>query len=165
MSSLSAVRPKNFREKVFFRNIRTQVDGNAQVDHALTQIRGIGKRLAQAIIKLVGLDPRLRIGAVGEKDLNKIEEIIMNPIENGIPKWMVNRPKDLRTGEDQHIIGNKLEIAVRRDIDRMKKIKSYKGVRHHLGLKVRGQKTKSTGRHGLVIGVIRKKKGQQLKSK
>ncbi len=165
MSSLSAIRPKNFREKVFFRNLRTQVDGNAKVEHGLTQIRGIGRRFAQAMIKIAGIDSNLRIGAIAEKDLNRIEEIIMNPIENGIPNWMVNRTKDLRTGEDLHVVGNKLEITVRRDIDRMKKIKSYKGVRHHLKLKVRGQKTKSTGRHGLVIGVMRRKKGQQQQQK
>ena len=69
--------------------------------------------------------------------------------------------KDLRTGEDLHIIGNRLEITVKRDIDRMKKMKSYKGVRHHMKLKVRGQRTKSTGRHGLVVGVVRRKKRQQ----
>lgn len=160
MSSLSAVRPKNFREKVFFRKLRSQVDGNAKVEHALTQIRGIGRRIAQAIIRVARVDPNIRIGALPEKDLNKIEEIIINPIENGVPNWMVNRPKDLRTGDDLHIIGNKLEITIKRDIDRMKKIKSYKGVRHHLKLKVRGQRTKSTGRHGLVIGVMRRKKGQ-----
>ncbi len=161
MSSISAVRPKNFREKVFFRKLRSQVDGNAKVEHGLTQISGIGRRFAQVITKVAGVDPNLRIGAISEKDLNRLEEIILNPIENGVPKWMVNRPKDLRTGEDLHIIGNKLEITVKRDIDRMKKIKSYKGVRHHLKLKVRGQRTRSTGRHGLVIGVVRRKKGQQ----
>ena len=162
MSSLSAVRPKNFREKVFFRKLRTQVDGNAKVEHGLTQIRGIGRRFAQSIVRVAGIDSNLRIGAIAEKDLNRIEEIILNPVENGIPSWMVNRPKDLRTGEDLHIIGNKLEITVKRDVDRMKKIKSYKGVRHHLKLKVRGQKTKSTGRHGLVVGVTRRRKRQQL---
>ena len=162
MSSLSAVRPKNFREKVFFRKLRTQVDGNAKVEYGLTQIRGIGRRFAQSIVRVAGIDSNLRIGAIAEKDLNRIEEIILNPIENGIPSWMVNRPKDLRTGEDLHIIGNKLEITVKRDVDRMKKIKSYKGVRHHLKLKVRGQKTKSTGRHGLVVGVTRRRKRQQL---
>ena len=161
MSSLSAIRPKNFREKVFFRKLRSQVDGNAKAEYGLTQIRGIGRRFAQAIIRVAGIDPNIRIGALPEKDLNRIEEIIINPLENGIPNWMVNRPKDLRTGEDLHIIGNKLEIAVKRDIDRMKKIKSYKGVRHHLKLKVRGQRTKSTGRHGLVVGVMRRRKRQQ----
>jgi small subunit ribosomal protein S13 len=164
MSSLSAVRPKNFREKVFFRKLRAQVDGNAKIEHGLTQIRGIGIRFAQVITKIAGIDPNIRLGAVGEKDLNKLEEIILNPIKNGVPNWMVNRPKDLRTGEDRHIIGNQLEISIKRDIDRMKKVKSYKGVRHHLRLKVRGQRTKSTGRHGLVVGVMRRKKGQQQKS-
>lgn len=161
MSSLSAVRPKNFREKVFFRKLRTQIDGNAKVEHGLTQIRGIGKRFAQVIVRIAGIDPNQRIGAISEKDLNRIEEIILDPITNGIPNWMVNRPKDLRTGEDLHIIGNKLEITIKRDVDRMKKIKSYKGIRHHLRLKVRGQRTRSTGRHGLVVGVMRRKKGQQ----
>ena len=161
MSSTSAIRPKNFREKVFFRNLRSQVDGSAKVAYGLTQIRGIGLRFAQAIIRVAGIDPNLRMGAIPEKDLNRLEEIILNPVENGIPSWMVNRKKNLRDGKDLHMIGNKLEIAVKRDIDLMKKMKSYKGVRHHLRLKVRGQRTKSTGRHGLVIGVIRKKKGQK----
>jgi ribosomal protein S13 len=157
MSTPSAIRPKNFREKVFFRKLRSQVDGNAKVEFGLTQIRGIGRRLAQGIVKVAEINPDMRIGALSEKDLNRLEEIILNPTEHGIPDWMVNRKKDLRTGENLHYIGNQLEITVKRDIDRMKRIKSYKGVRHHLGLKVRGQRTKSTGRHGLVIGVVRKK--------
>lgn len=161
MSSISPVRPKNFREKVFFRNLRTQVDGNAKVEHGLTQIKGVGKRLAQAIIMVTEINPEIRIGALPEKDILRLEEIILNPIGNGIPFWMVNRKKDLRTGKDIHLISNKLELEIKRDIDRMKKMKSYKGVRHHLGLKVRGQRTKSTGRHGLVVGVLRKR--QKLK--
>ena len=149
-------RPANFREKLFFRKLRSQVDGNAKVEYGLTQIRGIGRRFAQAIIVVAGISPDVRIGALPEKDLNRIEEIIIAPIENGIPAWMVNRKKDLVTGENLHIFGNRLELSVRRDIDRMKRIRSYKGVRHHQGLKVRGQKTKSTGRHGLVVGVLRR---------
>jgi small subunit ribosomal protein S13 len=160
MSSLSAIRPKNFREKVFFRQLRSQVDGNAKVEYGLTQIRGVGRRFAQAIVRVAALDPTIRIGAIPEKDLNRIEEIILSPVENGIPNWMVNRPKDLRTGKDLHMIGNKLDLSYKNDIDRMKKIRSYKGVRHHLRLKVRGQRTKSTGRHGLVVGVMRRKKRQ-----
>ena len=163
MSSLSAVRPKNFREKVFFRKLRSQVDGNAKVEYGLTQIKGVGRRFAQVIVKLAGINSSIRIGAIPEKDLNRIEEIILNPVENGVPNWMVNRSKDLRTGENIHVIGNILDITIKRDIDRMKKIKSYRGVRHHLRLKVRGQRTKSTGRHGLVVGVMRRKKGQQPK--
>jgi small subunit ribosomal protein S13 len=156
----SPIRPKNFREQVYFSTLRSRVDGNAKIEYALTQIRGIGRRFAQAIIKVANISPDMRIGAVAEKDLTRLEEIILNPIKNGIPSYMVNRKKDLRTGEDKHVIGNQLDITVRRDIDRMKRIRSYKGVRHHFHLKVRGQRTKSTGRHGLVIGVMRKKRGQ-----
>ena len=151
------IRPKNFREQVYFTKLRARVDGNGKVEYSLTQIRGIGRRFAQAIVTVAGIDPNLRLGALPEKDISKIEEIIMDPINNGIPNWMANRKKDLRTGNDLHIIGNTLELTVKRDIDRMKRIKSYKGVRHNSNLKVRGQRTKSTGRHGLVIGVIRKK--------
>lgn len=159
MSSVSPLRPKNFREKVFFRELRTQVDGNAKVEYGLTQIKGVGMRFAQAIVRVAKINPNIRIGAIPEKDLNRIEEIVLDPVKNGVPNWMVNRKKDLRTGEDLHIIGNRLDITLKRDIDRMKKIKSYKGVRHHLRLKVRGQRTRSTGRHGLVVGVMRRKKG------
>jgi small subunit ribosomal protein S13 len=112
------------------------------------------------VVVIAEINPDMRVGAIPEKDLNRIEEIILNPVTNGIPAWMVNRKKDLVTGENLHIIGNKLELSVKRDVDRMKRIRSYKGVRHHQGLKVRGQRTKSTGRHGLVVGVVRKKKGQ-----
>jgi ribosomal protein S13 len=158
MSSVTALKPPHFREKIFFRKLRAQIDGNAKIEYGLTQIKGIGRRFAQAIVKISEIDPEIRIGAIAEKDLNRIEEIIMNPVQNGIPGWMVNRKKDLVTGGNIHMLANQLDLSVKKDIDRMKRIKSYKGVRHHLGLKVRGQRTKSTGRHGLVIGVVRKKK-------
>ena len=161
MSIIPAFRPKHFREKIFFRALRSQIDGNALVEHGLTQIRGVGRRFAQAIVNVAEIDPRMRIGALPEKDLNRLEEIMMKPIENGIPYWMVNRKKDLRTGKDRHILGNSLDLQTKQDIDRMKRIRSYKGVRHHNKLKVRGQRTKSTGRHGLVIGVVRKKLKRQ----
>ena len=49
-------------------------------------------------------------------------------------------------------------MAVRKDIEIMKKIRSWKGIRHSLGLKVRGQRTRTTGRLGLTVGVKRKRK-------
>ena len=160
-SPLSAIRPKNYREKVFFRKLRTQIDGSTKVEYGLTQIKGVGRRFAQAVVNVANIDPNMRVGVIAEKDLNKLEEIILDPLKYGIPNWMVNRQNDPREGSDNHIIGNKLDITLRRDVDKMKRIRSYKGVRHHYHLKVRGQRTKSTGRHGLVVGVMRSK----LKSK
>ncbi len=154
------VRQPTFKEKVFLRQLRVQIDGNAKIEYGLSDLRGVGRRFAQAVIRVAGISPDARIGALSEKELNRVEEIILNPAANGIPLWMLNRRKDTQGGKDIQVVGNQLELAIKRDIDRMKRIKSYKGIRHSLGLKVRGQRTKSTGRHGLVIGVQRKKKGQ-----
>jgi len=41
------------------------------------------------------------------------------------------------------------------DINLMKKVRSYKGVRHDRGLRVRGQRSRSTGRKGKTVGVSR----------
>ncbi|TXT60233.1 MAG: 30S ribosomal protein S13 [Promethearchaeota archaeon] len=163
--SSAPIRPKSFKEQIFFRQLRTRVDGNARVEYGITQIKGIGKRFAQAVVRQASIDPSMRMGALSEKQLEKIEEVILNPEDNGIPNWMYNRNKDIKTGKDRHVLGNQLEISTKRDIDRMKKIRSYKGIRHRLGLKVRGQRTKSTGRGELVIGVIRKKIRQQQEAK
>jgi small subunit ribosomal protein S13 len=66
---------------------------------------------------------------------------------------MTNHQKDFFTGEVTHEIGNDLEMSRRQDINRMQMIDSYKGVRHKRGQKVRGQRTKSTGRSEGTIGV------------
>jgi small subunit ribosomal protein S13 len=70
---------------------------------------------------------------------------------------MLNRRKDLLSGEDRHIMGADLLVNLREDINLLRKIRSYRGIRHERGLKVRGQRTKSTGRRGAVVGVVRKK--------
>jgi small subunit ribosomal protein S13 len=66
---------------------------------------------------------------------------------------MANRQKDFFSGETTHVTGSDLEESRRHDINRMKMISSYKGVRHERGQKVRGQRTKSTGRTEGTIGV------------
>jgi len=76
----------------------------------------------------------------------------------GIPNWMLNRRKDLETGKDLHLIGSDLEFRVKQDIEFMKSIKSWKGWRHSLGLKVRGQRTRTTGRTGRTVGVHRRRR-------
>jgi small subunit ribosomal protein S13 len=69
---------------------------------------------------------------------------------------MFNRRKDLETGRDEHLIGPDLVLRNKADIDFMRDIRTWKGVRHSLGLKVRGQRTKTTGRKGRAVGVRKK---------
>nr|HDO80640.1 30S ribosomal protein S13 [Candidatus Bathyarchaeota archaeon] len=85
-------------------------------------------------------------------------DAVSNPSSVGIPSWMLNRQKDLETGKDLHLIGSQLALTVKNDIELMKRIRCWKGVRHALGLKVRGQRTKTTGRKGQTVGVRRKKR-------
>ena len=74
-----------------------------------------------------------------------------------VPGWMVNRPKDVYTGEARHLLGTEVSTTLDEDINIMRKIRSYRGIRHETGQKVRGQRTKSTGRTGATVGVKRKK--------
>jgi len=132
------------------------VDGSRRVAYAITQVKGIGVNLAHAIIRALGIDPNIRIGFLSEADIKRIEAAVKDPKSFGIPAWMFNRRKDLETGKNLHLIGSDLILRVKADIDLMKKIKCWKGVRHALGLKVRGQKTRTTGRTGQTVGVTRK---------
>jgi small subunit ribosomal protein S13 len=53
--------------------------------------------------------------------------------------------------EDSHIIGNDLRLMNDFDIRRLKRIRSYKGIRHNLGLKVRGQQMKRFRKGGAAV--------------
>lgn len=163
--------PKNLYDKEYyqkkpeFRNllriIGTSIEGHRNLVFGLSTIRGIGRRLAESLVYVSGLDPNMRIGLLTEEEQEKLVEIIKDPIKYGIPKWMVNRQKDLRTGEYRHITGNDLTLVHKMDIDRMKRTRSWKGIRHMYNLKVRGQRTRTTGRHGLVVGYYRKDAGKK----
>ena len=52
---------------------------------------------------------------------------------------------------------NQVDTKLREDLEKMRKIRLHRGLRHLLGLKVRGQKTNKTGRRGKTVGVTRKK--------
>ena len=69
----------------------------------------------------------------------------------------------METGKNVHIIGSDMTLAIRNDIEREKTTNSWKGYRHTFGLKVRGQRTRCTGRKGGAVGV--KKGGKVLPAK
>ncbi len=83
--------------------------------------------------------------------------IMFSSLDYNIPKWFLNRQRDIREGTWSQLISNGVDTKLREDLERMKKIRCHRGLRHHWGYKVRGQKTKSTGRTGRTLGVARKK--------
>jgi len=132
------------------------LDGSKKLIYGLTKIRGIGVSLSGAIVRAAGMKPEIRIGQLSEEEVEKIEDVISDPLKSGIPPRLVNRRKDLETGRDLHLVGPDLALKVKTDIDFMKDLRTWKGIRHSLGLKVRGQRTKTTGRSGKAVGVKKK---------
>ncbi|BAW30984.1 MAG TPA: 30S ribosomal protein S13 [Methanothermobacter sp.] len=144
--------------KHIVRIARKDLNGNKTIEHAITDIKGVGKAFAKAIVSVLGLDGQEKIGYLSEDDITRLEEALKNPGKYDIPHWMMNRRQDYGTGQDKHIIEADLEMSLREDLNRLKKIRSYRGIRHELGLPVRGQRTKSTFRKGQSVGVRRRKR-------
>lgn len=133
------------------------IKGENQLFTSLQRIKGVGGNLANAVCRVHNLDRNRKVGSLTATEIKRIEETLKNPIKFGIPSWILNRRRDLETGEDRHLVGPDLKFTQEQDIKRMMKIKSYKGVRHMFGLPVRGQRTKSSFRKGRTVGVVRKK--------
>ncbi|WP_406658094.1 30S ribosomal protein S13 [Methanolobus sp. ZRKC2] len=138
------------------RIMNTDLQGSQPVINALTGIRGIGMRTSKVIVESTGIDPKAVIGYLSDEDIAKLDEAIGN-FETKMPKWMLNRQMDPLTGDDKHLLGQDILLTFREDINTLKKIRAYRGLRHERGLKCRGQRTKSTGRRGSTIGVSKKK--------
>lgn len=135
----------------------TDLDGNKKVPYGLSKIVGIGLRTGEVICQIAGVDPNKKIGYLSDAEAEKLGEFAGNLQEHELPSWLFNRRRDIDTGKDLHVIGSDIAMSLRDDINRVKKIKSYKGVRHILGLPVRGQRTRTGFRAGATVGVSKKK--------
>lgn len=138
--------------KYFVRIGQTDLDGTKTVERALTELDGIGRRAARVVAEHSGVDRTATLGRLDESPIEDIKTAVNNFSEEA-PDWMTNRRKDFYSGDTRHITGSDVELTRNQDVNRMRMIRSYKGVRHERGQKVRGQRTKSTGRSEGTIGV------------
>ena len=143
--------------KYIVRIAGTDVPGEQRLAYALPSVRGIGQRMSHALITDLGLDPRRPAGELDDDDVVRLEEAVTGAAQR-VPGWLTNRQRDYDTGDNLHEVSIDLRLTLEEDINRLKKIKSYRGVRHASGHKVRGQRTYSNGRRGLALGVSRKSK-------
>ena len=134
----------------------TNVDGTKNLVYGLTKIMGVGPSYATAIVRASELKPAFRIGELSVTDVQKLEDVMRDPAKYGLPSRLFNKRKSLENGRDVHLIGPDLTLSIKGDIDFMTDIKTWKGIRHSLGLKVRGQRTRTTGRKGRAVGVAKK---------
>ncbi|WP_247009231.1 30S ribosomal protein S13 [Halorientalis litorea] len=138
--------------RYFVRIGQTDLDGTKSVERALTDMNGIGTRAARIITEKADVDRRAVFGKLEDDTIEDVVELVEGYADE-VPDWMTNHQSDFFTGETTHEVGNDLNLTRRQDINRMKMIDSYRGVRHKRGQKVRGQRTKSTGRTEGTIGV------------
>lgn len=148
--------------KYIVRLADTDIDGEKGTAVALQGVKGVGPRVAEIIIKKAGLDRQQKIGLLSDEKVEELEGLIQNYAEIA-PSWALNRQHDYDTGEDAHLIGANLEMTRKDDINRMKMIRCYRGIRHEGGHKVRGQRTRSNGRTGIQLGVSRTRQQPQKK--
>jgi small subunit ribosomal protein S13 len=128
------------------------LDGGKKLIIALSDLKGIGYNFANVITTKLSLDPRVRLGALTDEQVKEIEEAIQST-RSGLPEWYYNRRNDPETGDAKQLLGADLDFIQKNDIEAEKNVQSWKGIRHSLGLKVRGQRTRTTGRKGRTVGV------------
>ena len=131
------------------------IPGEKKVIVGLTQIKGVGYMFANTILNILKLNPNQRMGYQSSEQVKSIENIIKNPSGSNFPSWFLNRRRDVETGEDKHLITSDVAFTIRNDIEREKTSGSWRGIRHMFGLKVRGQRTRCTGRKGGAVGVAK----------
>ena len=137
------------------RILGNDIPGEKKMLVGLTQIRGIGTMFANSIITHLKINPDLKIGNLSPEQVSSIEKVIEDPKSVNFPTWFLNRQKDAETGDDLHLVTSDIAFNVRNDIEREKSVFSWRGYRHMFGLKVRGQRTRCTGRKGGAVGVAK----------
>ena len=148
--------------------------------YALTKIKGVGRRYSNLVCKkadvdlnkpdaskapppasasqaVLMMDRHSRAGEITSEELERIVTIIQNPTQYKIPTWFLNRQRDIVDGKDSQVLANGMDSKLREDLERLKKIRAHRGLRHYWGLRVRGQHSKTTGRRGRTVGVSKKK--------
>ncbi|CAI7585592.1 ribosomal 40S subunit protein S18B [Penicillium manginii] len=153
--SLVSGEKSNFQ--YILRLLNTNVDGKEKIMFALTQIKGVGRRYSNLVCKKADVDLSKRAGELTTEELERIVTILQTPTQYKIPSWFLNRQRDITDGKDSQAVSNALDSKLRDDLERLKKIRSHRGLRHYWGLRVRGQHTKTTGRRGRTVGVSKKK--------
>ena len=130
------------------RVLNTNIEGKRKAMFAMTKITGIGKRFSNIICKKAEVDVDRRAGTLSNEEIEKLVAIINNPRQFKVPNYLLNRQKDIVTGKTTQLVINNLIGSVRADVERLKKIRAHRGIRHYWGHRVRGQHTGTTGRKG-----------------
>jgi small subunit ribosomal protein S13 len=137
------------------RILGNDIHGELNMLIGLSQIKGIGYMFANSMLQVLKISPHQKIGNLTAEQVSAIEKIIQDPKAANFPIWFLNRRQDIETGEDMHLVTSDIAFNIRNDVEREKALFSWRGYRHMYGLKVRGQRTRCTGRKGGAVGVAK----------
>lgn len=132
------------------RIFQTDIPGNKTLYVGLTRIKGVSWAISNALCLLNNFDKKRKIESLSKEEIQAIEAALR---AGKFPRFLLNRRNDFTTGQDSHAFGSDLELAEELDIKRLKKIRSFRGLRHATGQPTRGQSTKSHFRTNRKRGV------------
>ena len=153
------IQDQKYGERIV-RILAKDIEGGMKIYPGLTKIKGVSWSLSNAICKILKVDKNRKIGSLSVDEVKKISEFIKNP---EVPEYLLNRRADLETGKNRQLTGSDLELQKEFDIKKLKKIKCYRGLRHSIGLPLRGQRTRSNFRMNRKKGAGIKKKSKGIK--
>ncbi|MGK5595203.1 MAG: 30S ribosomal protein S13 [Parachlamydiaceae bacterium] len=106
------------------RVIGIDIPDNKRLEISLTYIYGIGRHLANELIEKLGLDPNMRAHKLTQDDIARINALL----------------------QTNYVVEGDLRRQIQNNIKRLVSIHSYRGLRHRLGLPVRGQRSRTNSR-------------------
>jgi len=137
----------------------TDIDGEKTLIQGLTTIKGVGMHMSVLITDKTNISRGTKMGDLTDAQIEKIQQALDSIVDDA-PAWMLNHRKDAESGTNVHLIGPDIDMRLRDEVNIMKKIRSYRGIRHERGLPVRGQRTRANNRRGLALGVSKKREQQ-----
>jgi small subunit ribosomal protein S13 len=100
------------------------IPNDKQVQYSLTYLYGVGLYVAREVCEKLSIDPTRRASDLTEEELSRISTML----------------------ERDYTVEGPLRRQVTQNISRLREIKCYRGIRHRVGLPVRGQRTKTNAR-------------------
>jgi len=97
---------------------------NKRVKFALPYIYGIGRARAKEILENTGIDPMKKVSELTDEEIMTLENYI----------------------KEHYVVEGDLRRQIAMNIRRLIEIKCYRGLRHKMGLPVRGQRTRTNAR-------------------
>jgi len=106
------------------RMMGVDIPNDKQIQYSMTYLYGVGLYLAREICEKLSIDPTRRASDLTEEELSRISTML----------------------ERDYTVEGPLRRQVAQNISRLREIRSYRGIRHRVGLPVRGQRTKTNAR-------------------